>query len=181
MTPYMKAVLVFALILLAPAIAVADGETLYLHCFRITWGRQPVRDPDGTQYFTAGTPPAALLTLKVTAGQPFEAIVGGSDNVSGEVTRDHDSFTLDFKGRFGNSQHRLSGPVELEKPFDPEWFSLVSMLTPFRCVLSTSKDIKPFLSAQKIIDAKEFAETQERSKKNADAHREKEKAALPAK
>ncbi len=72
---------------------------------------------------------------------------------------------VSLQGAFGSTQHRFNGTVELDRVSDPELSGFASAAMPFRCVLSKSKAVKPFLDAQSRLDKQRLAEATESSRK----------------
>ena len=132
----------------------AQGEALYLHCFRATLGMkvQPSLDK------TPATPPARLLSIKLTLGKEFDLQVGEHHHgLKGTIFKDELGLRGKLDGSFGMSYHTFEGRIVEEKPFDPELLGFFSGASPFRCVVSRKRNITPFLEAQKKVDAERLA------------------------
>ena len=128
-------------------------EALYLHCFNRTTGQASHNGNPGE--VSEETPPTRLITLRVESGSDFEALLDGHHHLSGRISQKDGSFEVVLEGAF-RSGFAFSGKVELESVFDPKmtWFS-GAVLTP-RCVLSTHKEIEPFLEKQGTADRERF-------------------------
>jgi hypothetical protein len=151
-------------------------ETLYLHCFSPTTGQRIVYDDSPPYHGDPPTPPKALVSLKVVVGTSFEVMTGEYSGVSGRIDRKDGALVAAFETSFG-SRHRFAGTVEPEKIFEPEVMAFSGAVWGIRCVVSTSKEIGPFLKAQAELDAKRLAEATERSKRNIELHRAAQKKA----
>jgi hypothetical protein len=159
------------------AVLPAIGESLYLHCFRPTYGQKVILDPSEIKDATPATPPTALITLKVTLGSDFEVSIGERKFgkwLAGKTYWEGGRPMASFEGMFGTSSHGYKGPIELEKVFDPNGVTMMfSAIKPFRCVFSRHKEVKEFLDAQAILDAKQLAEATELTRKNTENRKEK--------
>ncbi len=154
-----------------------DGESLYLHCFRPTYGQKVVLDPSENKDATPATPPSALLTLKIRLGADFDVSVGerkGGYLLKGKTFWEGDRLMGSFEGMFGSSSHAHSAPVRLEEVFDPNGGgAFFSAVMPFRCVFSRHKEMKPFLDAQTVLDEKRLAAATESTRKNIEIQKKK--------
>ncbi|MCU0797885.1 MAG: hypothetical protein MUF31_18340 [Akkermansiaceae bacterium] len=157
-----------------------DGESLYLHCFRPTYGQKVILDPSENKDATPATPASALLTLKIRLGSEFYVSVGERGYwLAGKTFSDGGRLMASFEGMFGSSSHVFNGPIELEKVFDPKVSAFFSAVMPFRCVFSRHKDVKPFLDAQTVLDEKRLAEATESTRKNIEIQKMKAEPDAP--
>jgi hypothetical protein len=151
------------------------GESIYLHCFRPTYGQQVVLEPSEVKDAARATPPNALLSLKVQLGGDFEVRLGELNRgywLSGKTSWEGERLMASFKGMFGSSIQSFNGPVELEKVFDPNGVLVfASGIHPFRCVFSRHQEMKPFLDAQIVLDEKRLAEATETTRINTEIHK----------
>lgn len=138
----------------------AAEEVFYLHLFTPTYG-QKVDPSPGEE---PATPPARVITLKVTAGSDFEALFGNS-SVSGVVTPSGDSADIKLKGSCG-SGFSFDGKVGLDHIFEPDvsWFS--GAVFRYKCVVSRQKEIEPFLKTQAAADGRRHEEATQRTREN---------------
>ncbi|RYD23659.1 MAG: hypothetical protein EOP88_03280 [Verrucomicrobiaceae bacterium] len=149
--------------------AVAE-DALYLHLFTPTYG-QKIDPSPGEE---PATPPARVITLKVTAGSDFEAMFTGDNSVSGRITPSGDSVEIKLKGSCG-SGFSFDGKVGLDQIFEPDvsWFS--GVVFRYKCVVSRQKEIETFLKTQAAADARRLEEATQRTRENKRKFQEEER------
>ena len=125
---------------------VTSEGVVYLHCFRSSRGLSSNLDSsEATQ---------RILSIRLTLDRPIDVSVSPqSKGISGVVRHREKGFFVSLTGRFGTSSHVFEGEVVLDEIFDPILEGFSGAVNPFRCVISTSKDITPFLRAQAKADA----------------------------
>lgn len=145
-------VLLILIISLASSGITEDDVTcegvVYLHCFRSSRGLSSNLDS------SEATPPQRILSMRLTLDRPIDVSVSPqSKGISGVIRHREKGFFVSLTGRFGTSSHGFEGEVVLDEIFDPILEGFSGAVNPFRCVISTSKDITPFLRAQAKADA----------------------------
>ncbi|MGB0579256.1 MAG: hypothetical protein ACPGVU_06090 [Limisphaerales bacterium] len=136
-------------------------RTYYLHCFRPTHGMKLPPSNDRTP----ATPPQRLLSIKLQPPQEFDVQVGDRHHhLKGQIKYTRSGIHGAFEGSFGMSGHGFSGRIIPEQVFDPQLRGFASGISPFRCVLSTNRNVTPFLEAQKKLDAETLAKATRRTR-----------------
>ncbi len=153
------------LLLISFDTALCADEKLYLHCFSPT-SRQAIQW-EGSPKVEEPTAPARLITLNVSIGSDFEAILPSHRYVSGKVTRVNEMMGIALEGSFGSS-FAFSGNVQLEAVFKTQQTSISGVNFTILCVLSKHKEIEPFLKAQADADRERLRRATEQSKRNAE-------------
>ena len=128
---------------------VAAEGALYLHCFRASQGMSL------NQSSEAKLPERILsMSMLLVLDRPFDVAVSPhSKGVVGVIQRQGKGLFATLTGRFGTSSHRYEGKINLDEVFDPAIQGFTGAVKPFRCVVSTNKDIGLFLKVQAGIDA----------------------------